>query len=159
VRRIGWGGAAWAALFGLWLLLVDTFDPPELLAGAAAALIGVAAGAIACRNLGVRIEPRELLRLAPLPLAAVRDTVTVTAALVEHLSGRRRTGTFRQLPLGDAPADAATAAGSRVLQVLATSFAPNRYVVDVDAAAHSVTVHVLVSSARRRRRRRESASP
>jgi multisubunit Na+/H+ antiporter MnhE subunit len=149
---------AWGALFGFWLLLVDTFDPPELLAGATAALIGVVAGVIACRELGVRIDPRELARLAPLPLRALRDTVTVTGALLEHLVGRRQTGTFRRRPLDQAPADPATAAGSRVLQVLATSFAPNQYVVDVDAAANTVTVHVLVSRGRRTRRRRGSAS-
>jgi len=153
VRRIGWGVAAWAALFGLWLLLVDTFDPPELLAGAVAALIGTAAGAIACHTLGVRIELRELVRLGPLPLVAVRDTLYVTAALVEHLMGRRRSGAFRQLPLRDLPSAPAAAAGSRVVQVLATSFAPSAYVVDVDTEAGILTVHVLVTRARRARRR------
>jgi len=158
VRRIGWSVAASAALFGLWLLLVDTFDTPELLAGAGAALIGAAAGAIACRDLGVRIEPRELVRLAPLPLTAVRDTLSVTAALVEHLAGHRRTGAFRELPLRDVPPAPDAAAGSRVLQVLATSFAPNTYVVDVDADAAILTVHVLVTRRRRARRRRVSGS-
>jgi hypothetical protein len=137
--------AGWAVLLGLWLLLVDTFDPPELMAGSAAALIAAVAGGLACRSSVVlrppRISPADAWRL---PLQVVHDTVVVLRATLLHVLGvRRLDGGFGVVPAGSEAGDAG-AAGRRAAALLRTSLAPNTVALGYDPRRGEIVVHHLV---------------
>ncbi len=144
------GGAAvavagWAVLLGLWLLLVDTLDPPELIAGAAAALIAALAGGLACHSSVVfrpsRVSPANAWRL---PLEVVRDTVVVLRATLLHLLRvRRLAGGFDVQPAGP-EAGSARASGRRAAALLRTSVAPNTVALGYDPRRGGIVVHHLV---------------
>jgi hypothetical protein len=137
--------AGWAVLLGLWLLLVDTFDPPELMAGSAAALIAAVAGGLACRSHLVlrpsRMSPADAWRL---PRQVAHDTVVVLHATLLHLLGiRRMDGGFGVLPAGSEAGDAG-AAGRRAAALLRTSLAPNTVALGYDPRRGEIVVHHLV---------------
>jgi hypothetical protein len=88
--------AWWPALFALYLLLVGTLTPPELVVGAVAASVG-ATGAVLVRP---RL-PRPRLALRPL-LALFPDALRLAWVLLA-----RRPGRFEEAPLeGGAEAEA-----------------------------------------------------
>lgn len=136
---------AYAASAGAWLLFVDTFVGPELLAGAAAALIASAAVLVALR--GEVHWPSVLRSAASLPalvLAGLRDSVLVLAAmLLDALRVRRLTPAVRSEPatVGDHRRRAATRRG---LRLLGTSFAPAKLAIGHDSTARSMLVHELI---------------
>ncbi|MDB5066163.1 MAG: hypothetical protein JWM18_2597 [Chloroflexi bacterium] len=137
--------AGWAVLLGLWLLLVDNFDPPELMAGSAAALIAAVSGGLACRSYVVlrpsRISPADAWRL---PLQVVHDTVVVLHATLLHVLGvRRLDGGFGVLPAGSEAGDPG-AAGRRAAVLLRTSLAPNTVALGYDPRRGEIVVHHLV---------------
>src|SRR5689334_20122622 len=95
------GGAArmaawWVALAALWLALDDTVAFPELMTGAAAALIGaVAAEVVHGQNLvRVHVELRWLRYLWRPPLRLLPDTARVLGVLLRQLA-------LRQTPRGE----------------------------------------------------------
>jgi multisubunit Na+/H+ antiporter MnhE subunit len=143
------GALARAILFfGLWLVLVDSTDEPDLITGAVVAVIAAALAGV-LRSLGsVHARPRAaMLRFAYRPLLAlVSESVLVTAALARALllrrplHGRFRTVRFR--PAGEGP----EAAARRMLAEWGGSLAPNRYVIGIDAERQVLLVHELVAS-------------
>jgi len=152
-RRAGeLGGAVarlsawWISLAALWLALDDTVALPELITGAVAAALGaIAAEVVHSQNL-VRVRVRRrwfthawrpLVRLFP-------DTARVLAVLLRQLVLRRPPrGEFRAVPFRYGYESGAYDTTRRALAKGAGSFAPNAYVVGVDAERELLLVHQL----------------
>ena len=145
--RLRFGAAWWAVLMGGWLLLVETFAVPELVAGTIAAALA-ASVAEAVRELGyVRFAPRlTWLRHAPRVAGQVLvDCGILFAALARRLIQRRDVrGVLLRIPVryGD---DGARDAARRALLNFGVSITPNSYVVDLDAETSTVLIHQLVA--------------
>lgn len=138
--------AWWIALAALWLALDDTVAFPELMTGAAAALIGaVAAEVVHSQNLvRVRLKPRWL-RFGWRPLLLLfPDTARVLLVLVRQLLLRRPPrGRFRAVRFRSGYDNGAHDTTRRALAKVAGSLAPNAYVVGVDAERDLMLVHEL----------------
>ncbi len=138
--------AWWIALAALWLALDDTVAFPELMTGAAAALIGaVAAEVVHSQHLvRVRVKP-SWLRYAWRPVVRVfPETASVLLALLRQLVLRRPvSGEFRMVPFRPGRPDGAYDMTRRALAKTAGSFAPNTYVVGVDEEREVMLVHQL----------------
>jgi hypothetical protein len=130
---------------GLYLLLIDTVDLPELYAGCAAVALAMAAFE-AARRQGVAdasVAPALLHRgwraLAGVPIQIV---FLCTEAVAQLVSPRAQRGQFRAVSF-DAGADNARDAGRRALAEGLGSFAPNTIVVGVDPERDLLLVHQL----------------
>lgn len=138
--------AWWVALAALWLILDDNVAFPELMTGAAAALIGaVAAEVVHSQNLvRIRVEPRWLRYLWRPLLRLLPDTVRVLGVLLgQLLLHRPARGRFRAIRFrAGRPAGAADTT-RRALAKAGSSFAPNAYVIGVDAEQDLMLVHQL----------------
>src|SRR6059058_3249233 len=101
-----------AALYALWLALVDNVHSAELIAGipAAALAAGLWTAATRLELETMRLRP-AMLRHAPAVLAGLlSETVVVTAVLLRAVGGRRPGGRFRAVRFGataDGPENAA----------------------------------------------------
>lgn len=143
-RALGWL-AWWVLMMSLWVMIDDSIQFDELLAGAGAAALAALAVELATYQASVRFRPgparlltAEVLRL---PGQAARDTVTVFAALGRMLvSGRPPAGGFAEVPVDVPPGEA-----GRVLLTGLRSFAPNTFVVGIDDERGVMVVHQLVS--------------
>ena len=135
-----------AAFFGLWVLLVDAVDEPNLLAGAVSALVAavLATALQSHRSVHARLRPAMLRRAYRPLLLLVTDSVRVTAALFRRLVLRRDIrGSFRAVRYrasGGDPDDTAR----RLLSEWGASVAPNRYAIGVDPDRDALIVHELV---------------
>jgi len=137
VRLVGRWSVRGVLLYALWLLLVGNVRTPELVAGAVAAVLGVAGVAAARRHLPeYRLELRLLATLLPLPWELLRDSAVVLATLPRRTQGRFRS-TSLAVPAG------ARGRGVQALAEARGSLAPNAYVVDVDAVRRLVLLHEL----------------
>lgn len=135
-------------LFGLWMVLVDNTEWPELLVGAVAAGLTAIYGTIvlARRQERLRLSPGMLRRLYRPFLLLITDTVRVTVALVRHLVLRRPvTGRLRAVRYR-AVGPTADEVTRRVLSEWSTSVAPNRIAIGVDVDEGYLLVHQLVDS-------------
>jgi hypothetical protein len=130
---------------GLYLLLIDTTDTPELLLGAGITILAATGFSLARE----RYLAAETLRLAWLarvyrPLVqAPRDIVTVTRAALDQLRHPRDAqGVFRAVPFacGD---DDAREIGRRALAESLGSFAPNTIIIGVDPERELLLGHQL----------------
>ncbi|HKN94900.1 MAG TPA: Na+/H+ antiporter subunit E [Thermoleophilaceae bacterium] len=141
--------AWWIALAALWLLLVDNVKFPELMTGAAAALIGsVAAEVVHSQSLvRLRVKP-SWARYAWRPLVRVfPETGRVLLVLLRQLVLRRPAhGEFRVVPFRPGRPDGGHDMTRRALAKAAGSFAPNTYVVGVDDEREVMLVHQLEPS-------------
>jgi hypothetical protein len=135
----------WAALFGLYLLLVGQAVRVEALAGITVAALATAGhernGLVAHRKLHV-VAPwgRLLVRLA---IAVVRDTGLVFASLLRAVWRGKSGGTVMIQPYepgGYTP----QAAARRGIGILAASLAPNGYVLEVRKPPEGILMHRLV---------------
>jgi multisubunit Na+/H+ antiporter MnhE subunit len=134
-----------AAAGGLWLLLAGSLHPQEL---AAALLVGlvVAVVGVLVRS---EVDHRPVRLVSHLPtlgrqyLGALRDSWTLTVALLRPRVGRPPTGRVRVVPFtfGEHTGDAV---GRRVVATLGTSLQPNTYVLGFDRDRGVVLVHELV---------------
>jgi multisubunit Na+/H+ antiporter MnhE subunit len=138
--------AWWIALGALWMVLDDTVALPELLTGAAAALLGaIAAEAVHSQKIvRVRFELRWL-RHAWRPLVGLLpDTTRVLRVLLRQLLLRRRPRSgFRTVHFRGGLPDGAYDTTRRALAKTAGSFTPNSYVVGVDTERDLMLVHEL----------------
>lgn len=143
---LAWAGVA-LVLFGVWMLLVDTRESSQLIAGAVVAALAAAGSEVVRRqNIArVRLRARWLLGLWR-PLASVpRDLARLTkaAALALRPGSRPPRGRFRALPF-DAGDEDPEDRGREALAELAGSFSPNTYVVGLDPERRVLLVHQLV---------------
>jgi len=151
-RRAAVWLAWWTLMMSLWVMIDDSLQFDELLAGAGAAAIAAVAAELIGYQASVRYRVRpgwwlaaEILRL---PAEVVRDTVTVFGALARMLvTGQAPEGGYAELPTGD-PADEKGGPPSEAGRVLLTgvrSFAPNTFVLGIDDERHALVVHRLVT--------------
>jgi len=128
-------------MMGLWVMVDDSIQFDELLAGAGAAALAALAAEIAAYQASVRLRIgrdgaliQEALRL---PAQLVKDTVTVFAALARTHPPQ---GEYAEIGV-DVPSGEAG-------QVVATgirSFTPNTFVVSLSPDRASILVHRLVA--------------
>jgi multisubunit Na+/H+ antiporter MnhE subunit len=147
VLRRGRFWLAWyVALFGLWLLFVDTLAAEELVLGAlGAAVAATAADVVRAQDLvRFKMRARWLTGLAGLPKLLVTDSWLLAVALWRQLlrPGSVR-GLFRVLPFPVEGDDAAAAARTALVTGV-VSLAPNTYVVGVERGEGCMLVHQLV---------------
>ncbi len=137
---VGW----WVASAVLYLVLVDTVVLPELVTGAVIAAIGASGASLVRAQRRVVMRPRaSWLVTLWRPLASYpRDFWTVTRALARREPAR---GMLYALTFAPGTDDARSAA-RRVLGPTAGSFAPNTFVVGLDADRGLLLVHQLVPS-------------
>ena len=144
---LGLAAARAVAFFALWLLLVDATDEPNLLLGAACALLAAGLATIVQSLRSVHAAPRPaLFRYAYRPLKLlVTDSARVARALVTRVLLRRPvTGRWRAVrygATGETPDDVAR----RILTEWGASAAPNRYAVGIDTERGVLLVHELVA--------------
>lgn len=136
-----------AALFALWLSLVDTREPSQVYAGLVVAAIGALGSELVRRQgiAGTRVRARWLLRLYRPLLSVPRDLARLTVAALAALrpGARPAGGRFRALPFAPGhggPDDR----GREALAELAGSFSPNTIVVGLDRERGLLLVHQLV---------------
>ena len=147
LSRLALGALTWAAMLGLWLLLVDSSAIPEVVAGLGAAVIGAIVADIVRSQREVHFRPRLrwLGYTWQLPWRIVIDFGIVMAALWRRLVLRQTVeGRLRAVPFptgGDDPESRAW----RAFTLAATSVAPNTYVIGYDRERGVVIVHQLVS--------------
>jgi hypothetical protein len=136
------------ALFGLWMLLVDSADEPNMITGAVCVVVfaGLATAVNSLRTEHAR--PRiEMLRFVYRPLTLlVTDTARVTCALVAHCSLRRPYGGHLRAARYNAVSDDPEDVARRVLTEWGASLGPNRYVIGVDTDRRLLLIHELVRS-------------
>jgi multisubunit Na+/H+ antiporter MnhE subunit len=151
--------AWWAALLIIWLLLVDTLDPEELLVGAVAASVAASVALAVHRRGYIRFWPRAAwFRQTPaLVWDVIADCGLLAGALWRKVVLRQPVrGIMIRVPFhhgGDNGRDGAR----RALVNIAVSLTPNSYVVDIDPEADSLLVHRLVPGPLDRVLRREEA--
>lgn len=140
---LGW----WIALMGLWLLFVDTLAPPEVLVGLAAAAAATFSGVVirAYGEVRFRFQWRWLLLLRGVPTSVLGDSWVLTVALWRRLvRGEHPASALRTVPFPLTPhADDPTAASWHAFVIMATSIAPNTYVIGVDHARNTALIHQL----------------
>jgi multisubunit Na+/H+ antiporter MnhE subunit len=142
---------AWIAWFValnlLWLLLISAWVPEEEVLGLfASALAATAAVAVQKQGL-IRFKPRLrwLLAARSLPLASVRQSALVLAALARQLAGGEPVrGRFRTEHVS-LPSDPDESATKRALLIAGRSFPPNTYVLGIDPERESMLVHELIA--------------
>jgi multisubunit Na+/H+ antiporter MnhE subunit len=138
---------AWALLFGLWMLLVATMDPLEVLTGVVASAVAATGFEVVRRQRIAPLRPRPawFLRAWSLPVrVAVEFGVVMTALWRGVILRRPVRGSFRAVPIEVGGRDARSIA-RRALITGGASLAPNRYVVDFDRHEGRVLVHELVA--------------
>lgn len=145
----------WLGLFGLWTLLVGSWD---LVDGASGALIAALAAALAetARRAGRAsvTVPLEVLRAsASVPGTVFVDFALLTTALLRCVLTRRVVrGRYLARTFDPGPTTTPRGAARRAWTVLLAGYSPNAYVVDIDVEQHLVLVHDLIP-------RRRSESP
>jgi multisubunit Na+/H+ antiporter MnhE subunit len=129
-----------------WVILDDSVETDELLAGAGAAALGAFLAEFVLYQTGTRfrVRPAWVVPALRLPALVVRDTWIVFRALWRLLArGEPAAGGFREVPVrygGDSAQDVTR----RVLLTGGRSFTPNAFVLGLDRARDVMVVHELV---------------
>jgi multisubunit Na+/H+ antiporter MnhE subunit len=145
-RRAGSWLVWWTLLMSFWIILDDSLDTDELLAGAAAAAIGAFLAELAGHQADTRFRMRiewvgKALRL---PARVATDTFIVFAALWRLLAhGQEPHSGFTAEPVRHGN-DTAEGRTRRALLVGAMSLAPNSFALGIDPDRDEVIVHKLV---------------
>jgi multisubunit Na+/H+ antiporter MnhE subunit len=145
-RRAGAWLAWWVLLMSFWVVLDNSIDTDELLAGAAAAALGAWLAEFALHQAGPRVRMRIewVIPALSLPGDVARDTAIVFAALWRRLvRGEEPPSGFRQVPVRYG-GDTAEGETRRVLLVGGKSVAPNSFVLGLDAGRGLMVIHQLV---------------
>lgn len=133
-------------LFGLYLLFTGQAGPAEAVAGVLCALVAVAfriqVRRQAERKLHFRLRwwPRLIGQVAK---SLARDTTRVGVRLVRIIAGQDAHG--HEAEHGFHPGGSPQAAGRRAVMVLATSMAPETFVLDIEP--HALRLHRLIGGA------------
>jgi len=150
MRRVALWLAWWAFLFVVWLLLVDTLAPAEVIGGVLfSAIAAVGAEAVRGSRL-VRLRPWGLLPRKPfrLPVTVVTDCWQLGLALWRQLRRPEdNVGAFRGIPF-DAGGDDPRSSTRRAVYTATISLTPNTYVVGIDLEENNMLIHELVAGPR-----------
>jgi multisubunit Na+/H+ antiporter MnhE subunit len=129
-----------------WVILDDSIETDELLAGAGAAALGAFLAEFVLYQTGTRFRMRAewLAPALSLPARVVRDTWIVFGALWRLVTrGEQPASGLREVPArygGDTPRDVTR----RVLLIGGQSFTPNAFVLGLDRDTDTMVVHELV---------------
>ena len=146
-RRVGSWLVWWVLLMSFWVMIDDSVNTDELLAGAGAAALAAAFAELVTYQAATRFRPRiewfaPVLRL---PGQVVGDLIIVYRALWRRLAhGEQPPSAFLELParFGD---DSPGGTTRRTLLVGGTSLAPNTFVLGIDRDRDVMVVHRLVA--------------
>jgi multisubunit Na+/H+ antiporter MnhE subunit len=145
-RRVGAWLVWWVLLMSFWVILDNSIEPDELLAGAGAAVLGAFLAEVAFYQAGTRFRMRIewVVPALSLPGQVVADTAIVFAALWRRLvRGEQPPSGFRQVPVRYG-SDTAEGETRRVLLIGGKSVAPNSFVLGLDAEREVMVIHQLV---------------
>lgn len=147
-RRAGAWLVWWVVLMSFWIILDNSIESDELLAGAGAAALGAFLAELATHQAATRLRMRIgwLVHVLGLPGQVARDTTIVFAALWRRLArGEEPNSGFRELPVrygNDSPQGVTR----RVLLVGGRSLAPNAFVLGIDSGRDVMVIHQLVTN-------------
>jgi hypothetical protein len=145
LRRIVAWSSGWLVAGAFYLLLIDLTDLPELLVGAAAAVLAASGLELAREQqvVGEGIRLRWLARLYR-PLMKVPSDIWFVSIVAVRQFARRESvcGEFRAVPFVGGSGDAVDA-GRRALAEAFGSFAPNTIVVGIDTERELILAHQL----------------
>ena len=145
-RRVGAWLVWWVLLMSFWVILDNSIEPDELLAGAGAAALGAFLAEVAFYQADTRFRMRIgwVVPALSLPGQVASDTAIVFAALWRRLvRGEEPPSGFRQVPVRYG-SDTAEGETRRVLLVGGKSVAPNSFVLGLDAEREVMVIHQLV---------------
>ena len=145
-RRAGAWLVWWVLLMAFWVMIDDSVQTDELLAGAGVAAIAATVTEVVTYQAATRFRMRIewLLPAAKLPAQVMKDTGIVFAALYRKLARNENPPSrFATEPFvyGPGTPEGAT---RRFLATGARSLAPNAFVVALDADSDTMEVHYLV---------------
>lgn len=145
-RRAGAWLVWWILLMSFWVMIDDSVQTDELLAGAGVAATAATVTEVVTYQAATRFRPRIewLLPAAKLPAQLVRDTWTVFGALYRKLARNENPPSrFITEPFAYGPGTP-EGATRRFLVTGARSLAPNSFVVALNADDDTMEVHTLV---------------
>lgn len=150
-RRIGVWILWWVLLMSFWVILDDSIDADELLAGAGAAALGALLAEFATNQAAsqVRIRIEWVVPALSLPWQAIRDTGLIFMALARLASGQEPRSGFREEPVRFGP-DTAEGRTRRSLLIGGRSVAPTRFVLGLDRDRDVMVIHELATKEGRR---------
>lgn len=137
----------WVLLMSFWVILDDSIDFDELLAGAGAAAIGAFLAELAAYQADsqVRMRIKWIVPALSLPWNLLLDTGVIFLALLRRLClGELPLSGFREEHARFGP-DSAEGRTRRSLLIGGLSVAPNRFVLGIDSQADVMVVHELVT--------------
>jgi multisubunit Na+/H+ antiporter MnhE subunit len=146
-RRVGSWLVWWILMMSFWVMLDDSVNTDELLAGAGAAALAASVAEIVTFQAASRFRMRIewLVPALRLPGQAARDMVIVYAALWRRLvRGEQPPSAFLELParFGDDSPEGMT---RRTLLIGGASVAPNTFALGIDRDRDVMVVHRLVA--------------
>ena len=149
-RRVGSWLAWWVLMMSFWVMIDDSVETDELLAGAGAAALAAVFAELVTYQAATRFRMR-IGWLGPalrLPGQVAGDTIIVYRALWRRLvHGEQPPSAFLELPAryGDDTPEGMT---RRTLLVGGTSLAPNTFALGLDRERDVMVVHRLVAGSR-----------
>ena len=134
----------WVLLMTLWIVVDDSFEIDELLAGAAAAALAALLAELASYGTAAPGLPAGWLRtVVRLPFEVTRDTWIVFRVLARALIRRQvPASAFRRLPVAYGP-ETAKGRVRRAFLIGISSFAPNTFALGIDPGRDVMVVHQL----------------
>jgi multisubunit Na+/H+ antiporter MnhE subunit len=146
-RRVGSWLVWWVLMMSFWVMIDDSVNTDELLAGAGAAALAASLAELVTYQAASRFRMRIkwLVPALHLPGQVARDTFTVYAALWRRLvRGEQPPSAFVELParFGDDSPEGVT---RRVLLIGGQSVAPNTFALGIDKDLDVMVVHKLVA--------------
>jgi multisubunit Na+/H+ antiporter MnhE subunit len=158
-RRVGSWLVWWVLMMSFWVMLDDSINTDELLAGAGAAALAAFLAELVTYQAGARFRMRIgwVVPALRLPGQVAGDMVTVYAALWRRLTrGEQPPSAFLELParFGDDSPEGDT---RRTLLIGGTSVAPNTFALGLDKERDVMVVHRLVAAKPARKPSRKPA--
>ncbi len=149
-RRVGSWLVWWVLMMSFWVMIDDSVQIDELLAGAGAAALAAVFAELVTYQAATRFRMRTgwLGSALRLPGQVVADTIIVYRALWRRLAhGEQPPSAFLELParFGDDTPEGVT---RRTLLIGGTSLAPNTFVLGLDRERDVMVVHRLVAGSR-----------
>ncbi len=148
------GATAWAGrgvlLLVLYLLLTESQEPAEIVAGLIASALAALAVVVVRHRIGIAFAPRPIQAslAGRLAVQAVSDCWIVYRKILRcPASGRCVPGCFRVIPF-DPGGDDPRSAARRAAVIFGVSLEPNSYVITIDRTCDRMMIHQLVSSAK-----------
>ena len=142
--------AAVPLLFVLWVVFVGTFAGPEMLIGAAAAIVaGVAFYVVAhAEPVPCRVRLRDVAQFLYVPWLLVQGTYEILfVSFRDLLGGRKAVSAFRVARFRAGSTDDPVDTERRVLAIAGTTMAPNFIILGINTRSNELLFHQIEKSA------------